>query len=35
MTAPIRAIVVEDDPSWQQILVEILSDSNLCVGCSG
>ena len=31
MTAPIRAIVVEDDPSWQQILVEILSDSNLCV----
>lgn len=27
--APFRAIVVEDDPSWQQILSEILSDSGL------
>ena len=26
---PIRALVVEDDPSWQQILGEILSDSGL------
>jgi DNA-binding NarL/FixJ family response regulator len=27
--AAIRALVVEDDPSWQQILVEILSDMGL------
>ncbi len=27
--APFRALVVEDDPSWQQILSEILSDSGL------
>ena len=25
----VRALVVEDDPSWQQILVEILTDSGL------
>lgn len=32
MPAPIlRALVVEDDPSWQQILSEILSDSGLAV----
>ena len=28
---PIRAIVVEDDSSWQQILTEILTDSGLSV----
>lgn len=28
---PLRALVVEDDPSWQQILVEILVDSGLSV----
>jgi DNA-binding NarL/FixJ family response regulator len=27
----IRALVVEDDPSWQQILVEILTDEDLAV----
>ena len=27
--APIRALIVEDDPSWQQILSEILTDSGL------
>jgi DNA-binding NarL/FixJ family response regulator len=26
---PIRALIVEDDPSWQQILSEILTDSGL------
>ena len=26
---PIRALVVEDDPSWQQILSEILTDQGL------
>ena len=32
MTSPqIRALVVEDDASWQQILSEILSDSGLIV----
>lgn len=30
-TFPIRALVVEDDPSWQQILVEILNDMGLQV----
>ncbi|HEY2979621.1 MAG TPA: DNA-binding response regulator [Anaerolineales bacterium] len=29
--APLRALVVEDDPSWQQILSEILTDSGLQV----
>ena len=29
--APIRAIVIEDDSSWQQILTEILMDSGLSV----
>lgn len=28
-SAPIRALIVEDDPSWQQILSEILTDSGL------
>ena len=28
---PLRALVVEDDPSWQQILSEILVDSGLAV----
>lgn len=28
---PFRAIVVEDDPSWQQILTEILTDTGLTV----
>ncbi len=28
---PFRAIVVEDDPSWQQILTEILTDAGLTV----
>ena len=28
---PYRALVVEDDPSWQQILSEILSDCGLAV----
>ncbi|MCB0203775.1 MAG: response regulator [Anaerolineae bacterium] len=28
---PFRALVVEDDPSWQQILVEILTDEGLDV----
>jgi DNA-binding NarL/FixJ family response regulator len=27
----LRALIVEDDPSWQQILAEILSDSGLAV----
>lgn len=27
----VRALVVEDDPSWQQILVEILTDEGLAV----
>ncbi len=32
MSAPVlRALVVEDDPSWQQILTEILSDASLAV----
>ncbi len=26
-----RALVVEDDPSWQQILSEILNDCGLAV----
>jgi DNA-binding NarL/FixJ family response regulator len=30
-----RAIVVEDDPSWQQILAEILSDSGFHVDIAG
>lgn len=30
-----RALVVEDDPSWRQILSEILSDSNLEVDLAG
>lgn len=29
MTNPIRALVVEDDASWQQILLEMLNDSGL------
>src|SRR5512141_909940 len=29
--AVLRALVVEDDPSWQQILSEILNDSGLVV----
>jgi DNA-binding NarL/FixJ family response regulator len=36
MTASqIRAIVVEDDLSWQQILTEILTDAGLCVEVAG
>jgi len=36
MTAsPIRALVVEDDPSWQQILSEILTDMGLTVEIAG
>ncbi len=31
MTLPLRALVVEDDRSWQQILAEILADSGLLV----
>ncbi len=29
MNPPARALIVEDDPSWQQILIEILSDHDL------
>ncbi len=29
--SPIRALIVEDDPSWQQILKEILTDLDLTV----
>lgn len=29
--APIRALIIEDDPSWQQILQEILTDLDLSV----
>lgn len=29
--APVRVLIVEDDPSWQQILGEILSDMGLAV----
>lgn len=29
--SPLRALVVEDDPSWQQILSEILTDAGLIV----
>ena len=36
MTMPIqRALIVEDDPSWQQILGEILSDLGLDVDSAG
>ena len=28
-SVPVRALIVEDDPSWQQILSEILTDSGL------
>lgn len=31
----IRALVVEDDPSWQQILTELLTDSGLEVDSAG
>jgi DNA-binding NarL/FixJ family response regulator len=31
MSSEIRALVVEDDPSWQQILAEILTDLGLIV----
>jgi RNA polymerase sigma factor (sigma-70 family) len=31
----IRALVVEDDPSWQQILGELLADSGLAVDLAG
>ncbi|NOZ70847.1 MAG: response regulator [Chloroflexi bacterium] len=31
MTPPLRALVVEDDQAWQQILVELLSDAGLSV----
>lgn len=31
----LRALVVEDDPSWQQILAEILSDSGFSVDLAG
>ena len=30
-----RALVVEDDPSWRQILVELLADCGLEVDCAG
>ena len=32
---PPRALIVEDDPSWQQILAEILSDSGFNVSLAG
>ena len=36
MTAqPLRALVVEDDHSWQQIISEILSDCGLEVDVAG
>ena len=35
MTIPSRALVVEDDASWQQILSEILSDMGLLVDLAG
>ncbi len=35
MNSPARALVVEDDPSWQQILIEILSDHHLEVEVAG
>ncbi len=35
MNSPARALVVEDDPSWQQILLEILSDHHLEVDVAG
>ncbi len=36
MTSPaLRALVVEDDHSWQQILSEILADCNLAVDVAG
>lgn len=36
MTTPnIRALIVEDDPSWQQIMSEILSDCGLDVDIAG
>ena len=35
MTQPLRALVVEDDHSWQQIISEILSDCGLEVDIAG
>jgi DNA-binding NtrC family response regulator len=35
MNSSARALVVEDDPSWQQILIEILSDHHLEVEVAG
>src|SRR5215204_1986577 len=35
MASPMRALVVEDDHSWQQILSEILSDCGLQVDVAG
>jgi DNA-binding NarL/FixJ family response regulator len=35
MNSSVRALVVEDDPSWQQILIEILSDHHLEVEVAG
>lgn len=32
---PSRALVVEDDPSWQQILTELLTDAGLIVDVAG
>ncbi len=34
-TQPLRALVVEDDPSWRQILSEILTDEGLAVDVAG
>ena len=33
--AMVRALIVEDDPSWQQILTELLTDSGLLVDTAG
>lgn len=35
MSAEIRALVVEDDPSWQQLLSEILADFGMIVEIAG
>jgi DNA-binding NarL/FixJ family response regulator len=35
MNKQLRALVVEDDPSWQQLLSEILSDEGMAVDVAG